>query len=227
MSGPVPLPPSPWDFVSAPWPEDDDCVAAGADLEPSTIVEAYRHGLFPMPHDGELLWWSPVERGVLLPGDLRVSRSLRRSLRRFTVTIDQDFAAVIRGCADPRRPGGWIDARIREAYGRLHDLGWAHSVEVWNDAGALVGGLYGLAVGRLFAGESMFHRATDASKVALVGLVEFLQSQAEQDFLIDTQWLTPHLASLGVTALSREDYRRRIAGLVDAPPLPWPSSITG
>ncbi|RLV57333.1 leucyl/phenylalanyl-tRNA--protein transferase [Aeromicrobium phragmitis] len=227
MSPPVPLPPSQWDFGSAPWPEDDDCVAAGADLEPATIVEAYRNGLFPMPHGGELLWWSPVERGVLRPGDLHVSRSLRRSMRRFRLTIDEDFVAVIDGCADPRRPGGWIDGRIRAAYEQLHAWGWAHSVEVWDDDGALVGGLYGLAIGRLFAGESMFHRATDASKAALAGLVDFLQSQAETDYLIDTQWQTPHLASLGVSTMSRAEYRRRIVDLVDAPAWTWPSSTTG
>lgn len=226
MSGPVPLPPSPWDFGAAPWPADD-CVLAGADLEPATIVDAYRQGLFPMPHNGNLLWWSPVERGVLRPGDLHVSRSLRRSMRRFTVTVNRDFAAVVDGCADPRRSGGWIDDGIRLAYERLHALGWAHSVEVWDGGEALVGGLYGLAIGRLFAGESMFHRATDASKTALVGLVDILRSQAGEDYLIDAQWQTPHLASLGVTTMSRNEYRRRIAALVDAPPLCWPPPSIG
>lgn len=226
MTRPVPLPPPVWDFVSARWPEDD-CVAAGADLEPPTLVEAYRNGLFPMPDADQLLWWCPLERGVLEPGGLRISRSLRASTRRFTVTVDQDFAGVVAGCADPRRPGAWIDRPMARAYWRLHELGWAHSIEVRDDDGALVGGLYGVAVGRLFAGESMFHRATDASKVALVALIEILESQAGSDYLVDTQWQTPHLASLGVTTLSREEYRRRIGPLTASAPLDWAFSTTG
>ncbi len=208
---PTPLPPSRWDFSPASWP-DDDCVAAGADLEPSTLVDAYRHGVFPMPHDDLLLWWSPMRRGVLRPGDLRLSRSLARSVRRFDVSVDTAFADVVDACADPSRPGAWIDLPIRDAYTRLHELGWAHSVEVWSD-GELVGGLYGVAIGGLFAGESMFHRATDASKVALVELV-----RRWGDGLIDTQWSTPHLASLGVSELPRDDYLTMIADLVLEPP---------
>jgi len=213
----VPLPPSPWVFDPQEWP-DDDCVAAGADLAPGTLVDAYRQGAFPMPHGSELLWWSPVLRGVLVPGDLRVSRSLARSVRRYDVTIDQSFEEVIDACADPTRPGSWIDAGIRDAYVRLHDLGWAHSVETRTADGTLVGGLYGLSVGALFAGESMFHRATDASKVALVRLAEVVGDHG----LIDTQWSTPHLASLGVTEWSREVYLDRIVDLVDGPsPALW------
>lgn len=208
-----PLPPSPWVFDPDQWP-DDDCIAAGADLAPGTLVEAYRRGAFPMPHDRELLWWSPVERGVLVPGDLRVSRSLARSVRRFTVTVDESFEEVIDACADPRRPGSWIDSPIREAYVGLHRLGWAHSVETRDADGTLVGGLYGLSVGALFAGESMFHHATDASKVALVELVRLVG----HDGLIDTQWSTQHLSSLGVTTWPREVYLERIAALVDSPP---------
>lgn len=222
MTGPAALPPSPWDFDALPWPADDDCIAAGADLEPATIVSAYRHGLFPMPHGGQLLWWSPLQRGVLRPGGLRVSRSLRRSVRRLNVTFDHAFSQVVRECADPRRPGGWIDDTIRGAYERLHEAGWAHSVEVWDDGDRLVGGLYGVSIGHLFAGESMFHHVTDASKVALVALVDFLQSQAGDDFLIDTQWQTPHLTSLGVVTVARAEYRAEISALVDRPPLPWP-----
>lgn len=209
---PTPLPPSPWEFVPAAWP-DDDCVAAGADLDPSTVVEAYRHGAFPMPHDDLMLWWSPMVRGVLRPGDLRVSRSLAKSVRRYTVTVDRSFEAVVDACADPSRPGSWIDDAIRDAYVHLHQLGWAHSVETRDDDGTLVGGLYGLAVGDLFAGESMFHHATDASKVALVELV-----RRWGDGLVDTQWRTPHLASLGVTEMSRADYLATLATLVDRPP---------
>jgi leucyl/phenylalanyl-tRNA--protein transferase len=212
----TPLPPTPWVFDPDQWP-DDDCVAAGADLAPSTLVEAYRRGAFPMPDGRELLWWSPMERGVLVPRDLRVSRSLSRSVRRFTVTVDESFEEVIDACADPSRPGSWIDAPIREAYVDMHRLGWAHSVET-RDAqdGTLVGGLYGLSIGALFAGESMFHRATDASKVALVELAR----RVGDDGLIDTQWSTSHLASLGVTQWPREVYLERIAALVDAPPPP-------
>jgi leucyl/phenylalanyl-tRNA--protein transferase len=209
----VPLPTSPWVFDPSDWP-DDDCVAAGADLEPGTVLEAYRWGAFPMPHDGELLWWSPLLRGVLVPSQLRITRSLAKSVRRYSVTVDLSFEDVIDACADPSRPGAWIDSPVREAYVRLHKLGWAHSVETRLDDGTLVGGLYGLSVGRLFAGESMFHRATDASKVALVALADLVGDTG----LIDTQWRTPHLASLGVSEWPRATYLERIASLVDAPP---------
>ncbi|MEJ7634756.1 leucyl/phenylalanyl-tRNA--protein transferase [Aeromicrobium sp.] len=211
------LSPSPWVFDPGTWPPED-CVAAGADLEPGTIVEAYRRGAFPMPHDGLLLWWSPMRRGVLEASGMHVSRSLARSRRRFTVTIDQSFEEVIDACADPTRPGAWIDGPIREAYVRLHRLGWAHSVETRDDEGLLVGGLYGLSIGRLFAGESMFHRVTDASKVALASLSEVVGD----DGLIDTQWRTEHLASLGVEEWTRDRYLAAIGGLVEAePPAIW------
>lgn len=206
---PAPIDPGPsaWDFGALDLPEDD-MIAAGGDLEPATILDAYRHGLFPMPH-GDLWWWSPLERGVLGPGDLAVSRSLRRSARRFTTRIDTRFRDVVAACADPARPHGWISRDIAQAYGRLHDLGWAHSVEVFDEDDVLVGGLYGLAIGSLFAGESMFHHATDASKVALLALVEFLDGH-DEPWLIDTQWVTDHLASLGVRPMPRDDYRAAI-----------------
>lgn len=212
---PQPLRTSPWSFDPASWP-DEDCVAAGADLEPGTIVDAYRHGAFPMPHDGLLLWWSPTMRGVLEPSALKVSRSLQRSVRRMTVTVDESFEEVIDACADPTRPGSWIDDAIREAYVELYRLGWAHSVETRDDFGDLVGGLYGLSIGTLFAGESMFHRATDASKVALVALTEIVGT----DGLIDVQWRTDHLASLGAVEWPRDDYLAALPGLVDQPTLP-------
>ncbi len=208
-----PLLPSPWVFDAFDWP-DDDCVAAGADLAPGTIIEAYRNGAFPMPHDDELLWWSPMRRGVLVPADVRVSRSLARSVRRLTVTVDESFEEVIAACADPSRPGAWIDSSIREAYVLLHHLGWAHSIETRTSDGTLVGGLYGLSVGALFAGESMFHHETDASKVALVALADLVGPAG----LIDTQWSTPHLASLGVTEWPRAVYLERIRSLVESPP---------
>lgn len=207
---PQPLPRSRWDFDPDSWPEDD-CVAAGADLEPATLIDAYAHGLFPMPHEDLLLWWSPMRRGVLRPGDLKVSRSLAKSVRRYSVSVDESFEDVIDACADPSRTGAWIDVDIRDAYVRLHEMGWAHSVEVRED-GELVGGLYGVAIGSLFAGESMFHRATDASKVALVELV-----RRWGDGLIDTQWQTAHLATLGVGEIARETYLDLVAEHAAAP----------
>lgn len=220
MSGAVPLPPSGWDFDSNSWP-DDDCVAAGADLFPPTVVDAYRHGAFPMPDGRRLMWWSPLERGVLRPENLRISRSLRQSQKKFSIHFDTDFSGVIAACANPARSGGWIDSRIIKAYTRLHELGWAHSVEVRNGDGELVGGLYGLSIGHLFAGESMFHRETDASKVALIGLVSGLNQVAVSDVLIDTQWQTPHLASLGVSTMPRAEYLAGLSQYVDAPDLDW------
>ncbi len=214
---PQPLPPSPWRFDPTQWPQED-CVAVGADLEPETIIEAYRNGAFPMPHEGELLWWSPTRRGVLPPAAIHVSRSLRRSLGRLSVTVDESFEEVIDGCADPARPGSWIDDTIRDAYVRLHRLGWAHSIETRDLDGALVGGLYGLNIGGLFAGESMFHRVTDASKVALVALTEIIGP----DGLIDVQWRTSHLESLGIVEWPRVAYLEAISVLVDAPiPAVW------
>jgi leucyl/phenylalanyl-tRNA--protein transferase len=215
---PVEPPPSAWDF---PGPErfhaEDDLVATGADLEPGTVLEAYRRGLFPMPigrRRAPMAWFSPIRRGVLVPSELRVSRSLRRSARTFEVRVDTACAEVIDACADPRRPQGWIDDQIRTAYLRLQELGWVHSIETWRDD-RLVGGLYGVAMGGLFAGESMFHRETDASKVALLGLVALLDDG--QDRLVDTQWQTPHLASLGVTEVSRADYLERLGVVLTTP----------
>jgi leucyl/phenylalanyl-tRNA---protein transferase len=192
----------------------------GADLEPETILQAYRSGLFPMHVDRRNLgWWSPDPRGVLpMPDGLRVSRSLRKARRRFEIRVDTAFEDVIDGCADPSRTGRWITAEIRAAYLHLHQLGWVHSVEAWSlDDGTLAGGLYGVAIGRLFAGESMFHRRTDASKVALCGLVELLPDDA----LLDVQWRTDHLATLGVVEIPRSAYLRSAAEAVRKP-LPPP-----
>jgi leucyl/phenylalanyl-tRNA--protein transferase len=215
---PVDPPLSAWEFPPpSRFARDDDLVATGADLEPGTILTAYRHGLFPMPVGGgraPMAWFSPVRRGVMRPADLRVSRSLRRAARGFEVRVDTACAEVIDACADPARPSGWIDSRIRTAYLRLHELGWVHSVETWRD-GRLVGGLYGVAIGGLFAGESMFHRETDASKVALLGLVRLLDDG--EDRLLDTQWQTPHLASLGVTEMGRRAYLRLLDQVLRAP----------
>lgn len=213
---PVEPPPSTWLFPPACEGDPDGVVAVGADLAPGTLLEAYRSGLFPMPvGDGRLGWWSPDPRGVLEPSRLRVSKSLRRSLRRYAVSVDADFGAVAAACASTPRPGGWITSEFVDAYSVLHDLGWAHSVEVWDQRGSLVGGLYGVAVGGLFAGESMFHCATDASKVALVALVE--EFRRGGGVLFDVQWLTPHLASLGATEITRRDYLRRLREAVTSP----------
>ncbi len=199
-----------WAFPPATeLPPGEDLAFTGGDLEPSTLAAAYASGYFPMPVSRfRIGWFSPNPRGVLPIGGLRVSRSLRRSLRRYKVTVDTDFAAVIEACADPERPHGWINGRIVRSYNRLFEMGLAHSVETW-DGDRLVGGLYGVALGGLFAGESMFHHSTDASKVALVTLVDLLGP--DTDRLLDVQWQTPHLASLGVTTVPRDEYLRRLA----------------
>ncbi|WP_284533081.1 leucyl/phenylalanyl-tRNA--protein transferase [Nocardioides sp. T2.26MG-1] len=199
-------------------------VAIGADLEPGTLLAAYRRGLFPMPsgrRGDPMAWFCPVRRGIVPLDGLRVSRSLRRACREFEIRVDTAFEEVVEACADRHRPGGWIDDEIRQAYVRLHRLGWAHSVEAWRD-GRLAGGLYGVAVGGLFAGESMFHRERDASKVALVGLVEILRDGVPGR-LLDVQWLTPHLASLGAVEVPRAAYLRALARAL---PLPIPQAFT-
>lgn len=181
----------------------DDPLARGGDLEPETLVDAYTHGIFPWPvADGSLYWWSPDPRCIIPLDGLHVSRSLRRRLRQgvFQHSRDQAFDAVVAACADRPGEGTWILPEMAAAYGRLHRLGWAHSVEVWHD-GALVGGVYGVAVGGVFSGESMFHRATDASKVALVYLVQHLRTRGFS--LFDTQVWTPHLDRMGAVTIDR------------------------
>ncbi|MCC6340424.1 MAG: leucyl/phenylalanyl-tRNA--protein transferase [Acidimicrobiia bacterium] len=212
---PVEPPPTDWVFPPADSAVGTDVVGVGADLEPGTLLAAYRAGLFPMRlgGGGPLAWWSPEPRGILPLDGLHVSRSLRRSLRRFTVSLDRDFEGVIRGCADERRPGGWIDDGFVAAYRGLHALGWAHSVEVWS-GGELAGGLYGVRIGGMFAAESKFHRVTDASKVALVALVDHLRRDGAR--LIDVQWVTPHLASLGAVEVPRAEYLARLAEALGA-----------
>lgn len=205
---PRPLPPSEWRFDQIPIGEnDDDLVCLGADLEPSTLISAYSNGFFPMPV-GErrrrtIGWFSPDPRGIIPIDGLHVSRSLRKHLTRFRYSIDTCFERVMRECGDPRRPHGWIDDDFVSAYTELHRLGWAHSVEVWRDD-ELVGGVYGIRIARFFAGESMFHRETDASKAALVALVEALSAQGFE--LFDVQWTNPHLVSLGAVDVPRADY---------------------
>ena len=224
---PVTPPPLRWAFPPVDEADPDGLVGVGADLEPGTVLAAYRRGMFPMPlgAHGPIGWWSPDPRAVVPLDGLRVSRSLRRSLRRFEIRVDTAFADVVDACADPARPHGWISPDIRATYGALHELGWAHSVEAWSiDDGELAGGLYGLAVGGLFVGESMFHRRTDASKAALVGLVTLLGEDGRPGRLLDVQWQTPHLASLGAVEIARTDYLVRVAAAVD---LPFPPAFAG
>lgn len=215
---PTDPPPSRWSFPVPLDAEPEGPVAIGGDLEPGTLLEAYRHGLFPMPlgRRDRLGWFSPDPRAILPLDGLRVSRSLRRSVARMDVTVDECFVEVMTACADPSRPHGWITADFVDAYARLHRMGWAHSVETWLD-GELVGGLYGVAIGAFFAGESMFHTATDASKVALVHLVERLRPLRAA--LLDVQWSTPHLERLGVVEIPRREYLGRLAEAVAQPPL--------
>lgn len=195
------------------WPEDD-LIAVSRDIDAEMVLDAYRHGVFPMPVRRRLMgWWSPLDRGILPLDELRVTRSLRKMLGRYEIRFDTDFAQVLARCADPKRPGSWIDGRIRDIYTDLHDRGIVHSVEAWDHDGVLVGGLYGVSVGGLFAGESMFHdpvRGRDASKAALVSLVERLRAAGGADRLLDVQWRTDHLATLGVVEIDRDDYLDRL-----------------
>ena len=216
---PVEPPPTQWGLPDPRLADDDGLLGVGADLAPGTVLAAYRSGIFPMPvgRDGPLGWWSPDPRGVLPLDGLRVSRSLRRSCQDYEIRVDTAFAEVMAACADPSRPGGWITPGFEAAYGELHALGWAHSIETWSHDGELVGGLYGIASGGLFAGESMFHRRTDASKVALVGLVEMLTADGDPRRLLDVQWRTDHLESLGVVEIPRPEYLERLAAALPAP----------
>jgi len=212
----MPVEPMPSRFeLPDPRSAEGDVVAVGGDLSPGTILQAYRRGMFPMNlPDGHLGWWSPVERAVIPLEGLRITRSLRQSTRRYHVSLDESFEAVIENCAYAYRPDSWITDEVIDAYTELHDLGWAHSVEVWDTDGELVGGLYGVAIGGLFAGESMFHRARDASKVALVHLVVLMNRGG---VLLDVQWQTPHLESMGAVTIGRDAYLRRLPDALSVP----------
>ncbi len=208
--------------------EPNGLLCAGGDLTPQRIVHAYLNGIFPWYSPGEpILWWSPDPRMVLFPSEFRVSRSLRKTLRNtdYRVRLDSNFKSVIKSCAGIRRrdqAGTWITPEVQAAYCRLHELGYAHSVETWVD-GILVGGLYGMAIGKMFYGESMFARVTDASKIAFAHLVRFL---GDCGFgMIDCQMNTPHLASLGAREIPREDFVSRLRPLTAMPPLcgQWPA----
>ena len=221
-----------FEFPAASSADERGRVLVGGNLEPSTILGAYQTGLFPMRQgDGQLAWWSPDPRAVILPDNLRIAHSLHRAINRFEIRVDTCFEEVIDACAE-RAEGEyhWITSEVRAAFVEMHRVGWAHSVEAWAPAEAdalptLAGGLYGVALGRLFGGESMFHRQRDASKAALVGLVSIMRegaaSETGQEPMIDCQWLTPHMASLGAVNLPRDEYLARLSGVIEQP-LPKP-----
>ncbi len=182
-------------------------IAAGGDLAPATLITAYRTGIFPMAVDVEeriIGWWSPDPRGIIPLDKLRVTRSMRQSAKRYDVRVDTCFRDIIRGCGAQSREGAWITDEFVEAFTTLHRMGWAHSIEVFDRAGELAGGLYGVRINGLFAGESMFHLQRDASKVALMSLVQLMRDTGMT--LLDVQWRTDHLASLGAIEVSRRRY---------------------
>ena len=220
----------PWLRPQAPFPPLDEALAdpngllaASAELTPERLLEAYRHGVFPWYSEGQpVLWWSPDPRMVLFVDELRVSRSLRKVVRsgRFEMRVDTAFRQVMEGCALAPRPGQlgtWITPQVIDAYTRLHRSGHAHSIEAWQD-GELVGGLYGVTIGRMFYGESMYAQAPDASKVALVHLVGLLRSNGMP--LVDCQQETQHLARFGARPISRVEFARHLHALVNSPAPP-------
>jgi leucyl/phenylalanyl-tRNA---protein transferase len=235
----IPLlrPNDPFPPVSKALRSPNGLLCAGADLSPGRILDAYSRGIFPWFSEGDpILWWSPHPRMVLFPGELKVSRSLRKAVAKgpFETRYDTAFAQVMVECAAPRegQAGTWIVPEMVRAYTRLHELGFAHSVESWRD-GSLAGGLYGILLDRVFFGESMFSRETDASKVALVKLVGRVKSLGVR--VIDCQQATRHLASLGAREIPRRDFARLLAESIQYPPTgsrwpateeAWPSSTT-
>jgi leucyl/phenylalanyl-tRNA---protein transferase len=212
---------------SATW-RDDDLIGVSREFDADLTLAAYAAGVFPMPAPARLMgWYSPLDRGVLPLDGLRVSRSLRKMLPRYEIRFDSAFGAVLDGCADRHRPHGWIDRRIRRVYTELHERGVVHSVEAWTADGQLAGGLYGVSLGGLFAGESMFHRSDigrDASKAALVALVDVLVAADPTNRVLDVQWVTPHLATLGVVEVPREEYLARLARALVRPAPAWPAA---
>lgn len=217
---PEPVGASRWEIPDPRRADLDGVVGVGADLRPATLVEAYRHGVFPWPHEGmPLPWFSPDPRAVIWVDRPHVSRSLRRTLRRsgWTTTMDRAFRDVVAACSEDRDDGTWITPEMAAAYGGLHERGWAHSLEVW-DGDALVGGIYGVLVGGVFTGESMFHRVSDASKVGLVDLCARLEEAGGS--WLDAQLPTEHLASMGAETWPRAVFLRRLASVRDEPVRP-------
>ncbi len=202
-----------------------DLIAVSREFDADLVLAAYRSGVFPMPIRRSVMgWFSPLRRGVLPLDRLRVTRSLHKMIGRYRITVDTAFDEVLAACADRRRPGAWIDARISTVYRQLHRDQVVHSVEAWTAGGRLAGGLYGVSIGGLFAGESMFHDpevGRDASKVALVALVDRLRAAGAEDRLLDVQWQTPHLASLGVVEISRSSYLGRLEKALTLPTPDW------
>ncbi len=222
---PVEPPPTRWGLPPPSEADEHGVAGVGADLEPGTLLAAYRSGLFPMGLGGNgrdpLGWWSPDPRGVVPLDGLHRSRSLRKACRRYEVRVDTVFAEVVAGCADPTREGAWITPAIADAYTRLHELGWAHSIEVWDEEG-LAGGLYGVAIGGLFAGESMFHRRTDASKVALVALVDLCATTAMPVACSTCSGPPTTSAPWGRSRSLEREYLERLAAALEAPlPARW------
>ncbi len=217
-------PDDPFPPVETALTEPNGLLCAGLDLSPERILAAYRQGVFPWFNPGEpVLWWSPDPRMVLAPVEVKVSRSLRQRMKRggYEIRVDTSFREVMLGCAAPRKgqSGTWISRPMLDAYTRLHELGYAHSVETWMD-GELAGGLYGVAIGRMFYGESMFSRRADASKLALVHLCR--QLEARGFGLIDCQMETAHLASMGAKPIPRRDFIREMKRLIELEPIPAP-----
>ncbi len=194
----------------------------GSNWDCETLISAYRVGLFPMPYEideneSAIGWWSPKSRAIFYPDQIHVSTSLKSAVKKFTVTVGQDFEAVIRACGNPERESGWINEDVISAFTELHRIGVAHSIEVWDSAGKLAGGLYGLELGGVFAGESMFYVTKNASKVALVHLGALLNDGSGR--IIDTQWMTRHLESMGAKPIDRGDYCRLLPNLMVLPPV--------
>jgi leucyl/phenylalanyl-tRNA--protein transferase len=226
----------PWLVDDAPFPpaeqaliEPNGLLCAGANLSAERILSAYRQGIFPWFSAGQpILWWSPDPRMVLFPSEFKLSRSLRKTLKAgdYTIRLDSHFNEVIKACAHTERagqPGTWITPDMQRAYRQLHELGWAHSVETWR-GDRMIGGLYGLAIGHMFYGESMFSQQTDASKIAVAHLARFLE---QHDFgMVDCQMRTEHLASLGAREIPRSDFLARLRVLCDSPVAPgrWPEA---
>lgn len=194
----------------------------GSTWDPEVLLTAYRTGLFPMPYaiDGQesaIGWWSPEPRAIFYPDEIHISNSMKSAMNKFKVTVDVDFEAVIRACGNPERVSGWINEDVVSAFTSLHRSGVAHSIEVWDLDGKLAGGLYGLELGGLFAGESMFHSATNASKVALIHLAGLLNDGLGR--VIDTQWMTDHLKSMGAKPINRREYCQNLPKLLEIAPI--------